>query len=344
MKTGILTFHRAHNYGAALQCYALLKVLEKKGHDVEVIDYRQPYIEFLYSLKSLRNADSFVNKLRRVKRSLMGKYIFGSFRRKHLKTGKPFKGNSIPAYEHYVIGSDQVWSSDCTSGFDLTYFGEFRRNEDSMLTGYAVSTTVKSISGMDSGQLRRYIEGFDRISFREKKITEIAEAASGREFPVTLDPTLLLDADEWREVSGDKPEGDVVLYILTRDSYPGLLDKMREKSRELARRLGCGVTEIKQGQIGVESFVREFASAKAVVTNSFHGTAFSVIFRRPLYAVSLGDTLDDRYVGLLKEIEADSHIVNPDFDTSDIKDRLIFNEEHFERIRKESIAFLPDSV
>ena len=95
--------------------------------------------------------------------------------------------------------------------------------------------------------------------------------------------------------------------------------------------------------MNVENFVRTIASAKAVVTNSFHGVAFSVIFRRPLYAVSLGDSLDDRYVSLLKKIGADSHIVSPDFDTEVIKDRLILNEQQLESLREESFNFIPEA-
>lgn len=348
MKTGILTFHRAHSYGAVLQCYALMKVLEKKGHDVEIIDYRQPYIERRYSLRQVSlltrawNYNFFVNVLRIVKRTLTGGHVFRKFRHRYLKTGQSFKGNNIPDYDMYVIGSDQVWSSECTQGFDLTYFGEFARPKKSVLIGYSVSTTVKSLSEMDGKEINRYLMSFNRISFREKSIAGIASQVSGKDFPVTLDPTLLLDADEWREMSGDCHEGNVVLYILPR-SCPWLLDKMRKRGRELAWRLGCGMTEIKRFNMNVENFVRTIASAKAVVTNSFHGVTFTVIFRRPLYAVSLGDTLDDRYVSLLKRIGADSHIVSPDFDTKVIKDRFILNEQQLKSLREESFNFIPEA-
>ena len=348
MKTGILTFHRAHSYGAVLQCYALMKVLEKKGHVVEIIDYRQPYIERRYSLRQVSlltrvwNYHYFVNLLRIIKRTLTGGYVFRKFRHRYLKTGQSFKGNNIPDYDMYVIGSDQVWSSECTQGFDLTYFGEFTRPEKSALIGYSVSTTVKSLSEMYGEELNRYLTAFNRISFREKSIAGISTQVSGRDFPVTLDPTLLLDTDEWRELSGKDRKGNVVLYIIPR-TYPCLLDKMRKRGRELARKLGCGMTEIKQFNMNVEDFIRTIASAKAVVTNSFHGVTFAVIFRRPLYAVSIGDTLDDRYVSLLKEIGADSHIVSPDFDTKVIKDRLILNERKLESLREKSFNFIPEA-
>ena len=349
MKTGILTFHRAHSYGAVLQCYALMKVLEKKGHDVEIIDYRQPYIERIYSLRQVSlltrawNYNFFVNVLRIVKRTLTGGYAFRKFRHRFLKTGQSFKGNNIPDYDMYVIGSDQVWSSECTQGFDLTYFGEFARPKKSILTGYSVSTTVKSLSEMDGKEIKRYLMSFNRISFREKSIAGIASQVSGKDFPVTLDPTLLLDADEWREMSGDSYGGDVVVYTMYRPSCPYLWDTMRKRGRELADRLGCRLIEIKQYNMGVKNFVRTIASAKAVVTNSFHGVTFTIIFRRPLYAVSLGDTLDDRYVSLLKRIGADSHIVSPDFDTKVIKDRLNLDERKLEALREKSLNFIPEA-
>ena len=134
MRIGILTFHRAHNYGAVLQCYALQKVLATMGHDAVVIDYRQPYVESQYASFNWQYfLDQLVNfrlltMLRyfaKVRKNVIRAAVFRRFRNRHLSVSSKCGSGQIPLYDCYVIGSDQVWSLHCTKYADDVYiFGQ----------------------------------------------------------------------------------------------------------------------------------------------------------------------------------------------------------------------------
>ena len=157
MKLGILTFHGAHNYGAVLQCYALQEVLTKMGHDVYVIDYRQPYINEVYKIfsfqilkRKMKNLGAVADYVRynifRASAIKKRREHFEEFTSKYLNLTLPCDAESVPVdFDAYIIGSDQVWSQVCTGGdFDDVYFGKFRRNEDSRVIGYAISSNPAS--------------------------------------------------------------------------------------------------------------------------------------------------------------------------------------------------------
>ena len=147
MRIGILTFHRAHNYGAVLQCYALQEILKGKGHDVQVIDYHQPWIEDQYDLLSWnmfkRNTGSVSQLFKYVKGNLKKWMLapekaknFRDFREQFLNLSLPCMDVMPQGYDCYVIGSDQLWSLHCLGGEqDKMYLGGFDRPAGSRLVG-----------------------------------------------------------------------------------------------------------------------------------------------------------------------------------------------------------------
>ena len=138
MKVGIITFHRAWNYGAVLQCYALQQAIKDLGHDVMVIDYRQPAIEKCYQAFSLKG--SIKALLKPGKYSEQGflyrnriRKEFTEFRDRFFDLTAPCTQSSIPDdFDVYIIGSDQLWVPNWTGGyFDEVYFGNFKRTKHS---------------------------------------------------------------------------------------------------------------------------------------------------------------------------------------------------------------------
>ena len=224
-KVGILTFHRADNYGAVLQCYALQEVLKALGHYVEVINYKQPYIEKRYNpikreellkvLKKPRWYFGYFFKQVPAKFKTHIKYRF--FRHRYLRIGKSFNDNqNIPGkYECIIIGSDQVWGLHCTNGIDEIYFGEFTHKK-SKIVGYGISGNIQSLTEIGNKRLIKYCHNFDKISFREENFQKYIKENIGVEGNLVLDPTLLLNKAEWEKLCNKaKPKYDYVLsYIL----------------------------------------------------------------------------------------------------------------------------------
>ena len=127
MHIGIITYHRAHNYGAVLQCYALQQVLINMGHKVEVVDYVNPYIDWLYKphkaiiyvIKQLLQFNFYRIKqhIESYKLAKKRSFFFGNFVKKYLNCSSKCDEKTIPQNcDAYIIGSDQMWSLDCSGG------------------------------------------------------------------------------------------------------------------------------------------------------------------------------------------------------------------------------------
>ena len=340
MKVGILTFHRAHNYGALLQCFAMQQVLKSMGHDVSVIDYRQPYIEKMYGIK-LRRVLKIIFSLSEIKKYLRSKYKYKSFFRK-FNLSKRCDAKHIPeSYDAYVIGSDQLWSLDCTNGIDPVYTGFFHHKPFSRIVGYAISVNQKSLKIISNEKLKEILENFHTVSFREMFVVDEVLNRTGKKVCQTIDPTLLTDASLWQPLlnSGFMHKNYVLLYEVRKP----LNDEhaLRKKAERMAEKNNMEVLDLAQNDFSVSDFVTAFANAECVVTSSFHACAFALIFQKPLCAFLLHDGNDDRYRDLLAIVGASSFLCElnneiVDFPMCDYK-RI---QHKLNIIRNESVDYL----
>ena len=356
MRVGILTFHRAHNYGAVLQCYALQEILKRRGHDVRIIDYRQPWIEEFYKMFSWKlfcDAEGLSGKAAYIKKNLK-KFLlaphrsrnFSSFRLNFLELTLPC-GNDVPQdFDCYVIGSDQLWSLHCLGGeTDDVYFGKFHHGAGSRIIGYAVSADMKSIETVEA-ELPFLVSGFDALSMREKEVAERVSSYTGRPCEVCVDPTLLTDSSIWTPLINErwKRRKYVLVYEVRRkDEDKGLLIR---KAEQIASRIGdgCEVIDLSRVDRSVTDFVSLFRYAEYVVTTSFHGCVFSILFERPFYALPLWNGYDLRYKELLDFIGASDRLVDRNdpmipspMDYSVIRTSL-------EALRRKSFAFIEEWI
>ena len=356
MKIGILTFHRAHNYGAVLQCYALQEVLKRMGHDVQVIDYRQPWIEDFYSLfcrnMIRRNSESVSMLVKYLKGSLKKWMLapnkasdFMEFREKFLNLSLPCVDAIPQGYDCYVVGSDQLWSLHCLGGkADRIYMGDFERPHGSKLVGYAISADMKSVQE-SSVLLKECVSAFDALSMREKEVADVVAAFTGAACEVCLDPTLLTDASLWNPLMVSVPKEEYVLMYEVRWN-PQTKGMLRKKAEELAAEIGphCKVIDLTRVNRPVTEFVSLFKNASHVVTTSFHGIVFSIIFGIPFFALPLWGGYDLRYIELLKSLGAENRLVTFDtplkpspMDFAPIKEKLLERQ-------KSSIEFIEKHI
>lgn len=344
MKIGILTFHRAHNYGALLQCYALQQVLLSMGHDVCVIDYRQPYIEKMYGLKMKRVLKRifFPARLKKYLRSI-SKYT--SFFKFFNLTSK-CKATNIPEnFDAYIIGSDQLWSLDCTNGIDSVYTGNFKHKKDALVIGYSISVNLHSLNNISDDVLKKNVSHFNSISFREKFALDYISSRVEGLFSQTLDPTLLAEASLWRPLLNHNFDNEkyVLLYEVRR--LRGRETALLEKTECLARKKKMKIVNLSGMDCSVPDFVTAFSKAECVITSSFHASAFALIFRKPLCAFLLQDGNDNRYKDLLECIGAEKFLYNMDDSIEDIPVgdyKLIQN--NLNQIKNRSLNFLREAL
>lgn len=325
MKVGILTYHRAHNYGAVLQCYALQEVLMSMGYDAWVIDYKQDFIDNLYKPKfsivrfaklllkaKIKGAVRyFINFLSTKKRNR----FFSDFRCNHLHCSAICGRESIPQdFDFYIIGSDQVWGMHCTGGFDPVFWGQFKRPVNSRLIGYAISANGDYNNYLSKEEIVSFFNSFDEISFREEKIRDEIASLSGIKKQISLDPTLLTTQELWKPLLNPdwKKKKFVVVYQIRRS--PLNANMINDRAMQYAKKHGCEVVDLSRMDYPVSDFVSAICFADRVFTSSFHATVFSIIFGTPFYSFMLHDGHDGRYVELLKELGLEKNIVDSQSD------------------------------
>lgn len=298
---GILTFHRAANYGAALQTYALQTAISRMSplFDVSILDYRSLAIELSYNpnwMYSARNSiRTMIKHLIRYPTRRRHREVFNDFIYSKLKMTQEITREilvtSADKFDYIIAGSDQIWNPQITQG-DTTYFLDFAQN----LRRIAYSASFGSVEFNES-QLpffRHYLspQRWSNISVREKSAAVFLEFLTGQKVPVTLDPTLLLNQSDWSAIAQFPTSLLGKRYILIYNMVP--TNHLIKFARDLAFRTGCalqflgnsfkyplGVTKLRA--MSPSEFLGLFQNAEYVVCNSFHGTAFAINFERPFF-------------------------------------------------------------
>ncbi|MCK5615431.1 polysaccharide pyruvyl transferase family protein, partial [Candidatus Pacearchaeota archaeon] len=221
MRIGIITFHRAINYGAVLQMYALYTYLKQQGHDPFVIDFKQTYPDGYLGRRIISLIKHPFDIFSAVKSRVLVKkgdsYLSQGFE-SFLKRFITFSGtsqtleelqNNPPEADIYICGSDQIWNPD-EIGFNPAYFLDFGPSDLNRIS-YGPSFGRNEIPNTYIDDLKINLEKLDAISVREASGVEIVEQLTGREATQVLDPTLLLD--DYSEVLDDSvvPPGNYII-------------------------------------------------------------------------------------------------------------------------------------
>lgn len=342
MKIGILTILNVNNYGAELQCCALCRKLTKMGYNAEVINYLfgiNPSHDF--RREKLTVPISFKQK---VKVSLLPivQNLFCMFHQKNKKQrNKRFeefheKYNHLTSsvypsvrslyeakfdYDVLCIGSDQVWNYE--KGYSLEpFFACFDKNGTKKIS-YASSIGLSFLSKEAERVFKKELSGFAHLSVREQQASELLENLLDRDVDVVLDPTLILDNKEWLEVAKFDmcpKEKYILVYIVTIKPCDYVLEVARHIAKERNLKIvricrdaypehsGKDVQEILTA--GPSDFVGLFANAEFVVTNSFHGTVFSINFSKSFYSVIKSQhSTNSRLTSILKKLNLENRIL-----------------------------------
>ena len=203
-KVGIMTFHFAHNYGAVLQAYALMKYLSQK-FDVEIVNYVPNYIYQGYSLNPFDGSTgviSFIYKILSGIRRYKQARKFVAFSKNCLNVGEKIVARNSLKYfteklDYLICGSDQVWNTDIT-GKTGEYFLDFVTNETKCLS-YAASMGKDNNSEFFGNIVNATVQKYCAISVREKSCQDFLKRNFGIESEMVLDPVFLLDEKEWVE-------------------------------------------------------------------------------------------------------------------------------------------------
>lgn len=291
MKVGIITFHRAMNYGAILQAYALQHAIEKLGHDSEIIDYRSQSIEESASpLRGFKKHSGFVTSTKQLVFRARKNFGFYQFFNKYIHLSEKVKTNEELAalsdkYDSIFTGSDQVWNLGC-SGNDSTYFLEFLE-DSSKKNSYAASFGQDTLYDNGTVDFNKVLSDYNAISVRERSGVSIVKDVANRDAEVVLDPTLLLTESEWKGVIAKRPIREKYIFVYFLRPPKELLkyvDLLAEKTGYKVVNAKTSLDFFKKNSPA--DFLAWIYYSEYFVTNSFHGTVFSLIFKKK-FAVEL---------------------------------------------------------
>ena len=354
MKLAIITQPLFDNYGGILQCYALQTILQRMGHEVIVLRrYGMPLNTWIFLLRCV----SFLKCI--IRRYLLGqkqwaiinpwalwyvpdksKWLYGSrrllaqFIDNHFQQSSPLTStddmarwaNTHPC-DAFVVGSDQVWRGAYNADVTESFCSFLPDTDPRRRIVYAASfgTEYVDISPEKLPECRRLAQFFSAVSVREQSAIRLAKEALGIDPQWVLDPTMLLTADDYRSLwqhEESQWEG-ITTYVL---------DASEEKSQiqhDVSQALSLPVNALllppidQDGKpvdmIPVEGWLKAFAQASFVITDSFHGCVFSIIHRKPFIAIANRERGIDRFTSLLGHFG--------------LMDRLIFSLEEYQQKR-----------
>ena len=350
MKAGIITFHRAVNYGAVLQTYALQRAVEKLGHEAEVIDYRCKEVDMAASpLLGFRSGESFKSASKKLIFRLRKNIAFNSFIRQYINlsskvvTGSDLK-NISGRYDVFFTGSDQVWNYGC-SGSDEAFFLDFVK-DGRKKNAYAASFGTETKFEGDPFDYRTLLADFNSISVREKSGVDIVKSESGRDAQVTLDPTLLLSKEEWKPAVGKRPLKEKYIFVYYIRESKDLLDY----ARKLSEKTGYKIINAKNSKefflkCSPSDFLAWIYYADYFVTNSFHGTVFSLLFNKK-FAIELdnGKTVNNRSKELLELVGVDRTLSLENINRINEETDYVAVESIIEKERAQSVDFIKKAL
>ncbi|MED5610866.1 polysaccharide pyruvyl transferase family protein [Pseudomonas sp. JH-2] len=343
MKIGILTIHNAKNFGAVLQAYALQHSVGSEFEDVKVINYNNPHISS--SLNIVRPARS-ISSIRRTVLDIIefrsrqkACKEFKTFINKYLKVTTPFHKGEKPEEEFdiYLLGSDQVWNPNCissTSTLDSTYFFDFAPKH-SLKASYAASAGAHIFTEQEATKVRSLLHDFKHIGVRELELKRQIEKSFNLKASEVLDPTLLLTSEEWSqkfdlEQKNDQPY--MVSYFVNRKNsfYNDILVRISKKLELPIISISPGILPDRSASkvykdAGPLDFMRLIKNSSYVVTDSFHGVAFSLIFKVPFSVTSPGKSVI-RIENLLSKLGLQERVIHPESHQDFIQTNISYSE------------------
>lgn len=328
---GLLTFHFVRNFGGVWQAYGLAQTIKDLGGNASFVDYQPSHVEsgapFRLGLSrsaAIANLTAAYQRGQRLRARLFGDATqaerFTEFRNTCLPIGSPcFRSidelrRNPPAADAYIVGSDQIWHRSKQFGFDPTYYLDFPTGKAKRYS-YAASFGSSTANDQESESLREWLSTFDGVSVREHSGVEYVQQVAGVDAALHCDPSIL-QGSSIKTIAGecnldrfDLPDRHVAVYALR--SSLGI----DEAANFAGKQFDASVIRMHSARInprqsgghiypGPIEWVAMMMRSQAVVTNSFHGTIFSILFQRPFATLSVGGKktpMDDRVRNLLRQ-------------------------------------------
>lgn len=350
MNIGLITFHNALNYGAALQTYATQKFLNELGHQCIIIDYSNKNRDKAYNMRFQAYKQIKEKNYKMALKMVVGSIFMAQRRRSFdkfynkytLRTEKKYKTSKEleelnEKFDFFLVGSDQVWNPK-NNGADMTYLLEFV-NDNKKKISYASSFGVSAIPQELVLSYSENLNNIKYLSTREEMGAEIIRRLTGRDAKVVLDPVFLLNRKQWEALAQrEKAEKSKFIFVYT---------NRENQFEKMVKTTGINLKEYKihkisrfikpldfinykvkvDYSISPEKFLSNIMNADLVATASFHCVAFSIIFHKKFVVFLTGDRgRDERIINLLKIVGLTDRIYNDSTTLTDVISEINYKE------------------
>lgn len=359
-KIGIITFHRAHNYGATLQCMALSDILKEnaKNYEIEVVNYCNKKIDSDYALFRIDKTNyktiikSFASSIIYFVKNINRRKKYIKYINNHLTMSREIyeeNDNIFSEYDILICGSDQIWNPKLTGKIDNIYFLNVPSNAKKI--SYAASLgSNKLVDNVE--KYRELINGIQSISVREldgcKKVKNLIK----RDIKNVLDPTLLLNGEKWHKYVGNKLKyNDKFIFVYS----PNNINEYKDVVNYISEKLSMGIINFSKKNIGFKNVIKNMycsdpsdfleciMKSDYVVVTSFHAVVFSILFHKKFWVISPKDN-NSRVNTLLSllGIENRSFESIEELQKIDLEENIDYKEvdKKLESLRNDSLQWL----
>lgn len=358
---GILTYHTGFNYGASLQAYALQKVIKNMGYTCEIINFETECFvasREMFSRKPAR-AKEWIKIMTRIPYVIPLKkrqQLFENYTNNCLKVSALYRTeqeviNHATDYKCICCGSDQIWNLDRkmdAPAANPIFFLNFAKKQRRISYAASFGKFVKKAATQEE-EFMPWLKQFDAISVREDSGEQYLKG-KGINCELVLDPTVLLDREDYDEICAERIIEEPYILFFSWSCGEEVIKAAKKISTLLKlplisltpppRAILSGIK--RKLDIGPREFLSMVKYADFVVTDSFHGTAFSTIYEKAYVSIVSGGCADTRMESLLQRLGLINHLVDAehidirkiqDTDYSEVKEKEI-------QLRKNSFDFL----
>ena len=325
-----ITCHDVYNHGASLQAYALQTYLLSLGHDVEIIDYKPDYLSGHYKLWSVANPlfDKPIVKQLYLLAKLPGrlfllkrKRLFDEFTSAYLKltnhryhSFEELKSNP-PQADVYIAGSDQIWNTVFPNGRDAAFYLDFAPPMAKRIS-YAASFATEDVVEEYKPFVKNMLQNFDKISIRERSSLPLLENLGRTDGRAVCDPVFLLAKAQWNRLLPSANIRD--RYLLVYDTEKSAI--LKKIALRIAKEKNLKIYNVSAFKIGYAdqelwassplNFVQLVRDAEYIISNSFHATAFSVIFGKNFCVVNRTENINERMKSVLEDLGLQERLIS----------------------------------
>ncbi len=328
-KIGILTYHSGYNYGACLQAFALQMTLTKMGYESEIINFETE--RFVASREMFsrhpRRLKEVIKNVSRIpywkslheREDMFNRYTFEVLKSTHRYRTEAEVISHAADYDCIICGSDQIWnlSQKDAPAANLLFYLNFPKTQRRVSYAASFGKWVKE-APLQEDVFLPWLKQFDAISVREQSGVDYIKSL-GLDCEISLDPTILLDKEDYDVICRERLVKGKYVLMFGWKTNQDLIDVAKKVGGELnlpilnivppPRAMFCGIP--RKLDVGPREFLSMIKHAEFVVTNSFHGTAFSTTFEKPYVSIVSGRA-DTRMESLLRQLGLSDHLVTKD--------------------------------